>query len=99
MLETVVQKGGTGIQAAVYRYCVAGKTGTAYISGPKGYDKKHYMSSFVGMAPAKNPQLVVAVVIREPKNEHLGGLVAAPLFSKIMSGALRLLDILPTPST
>ena len=98
MLEAVVQKGGTGMQAAVYGYCVAGKTGTAYIAGPKGYDKHHYMSSFVGMAPVNNPQLVVAVVICEPKNEHFGGLVAAPLFSKIMSGALRLLDIPPISS-
>lgn len=96
MLETVVQKkGGTGTKAAVYQYCVAGKTGTAYIGGPKGYNKHHYMSSFVGLAPANNPQLVVAVVIREPQDEHFGGLVAAPLFSKIMTGSLRLLNIPP----
>lgn len=96
MLETVVQKGGTGTRAAVYGYRVAGKTGTAYIAGSKVYDKHRYMSSFVGMAPANDPQLVVAVVIREPQNKYFGGLVAAPLFSKIMSGALRLLDILPS---
>ncbi|MFW0094423.1 MAG: peptidoglycan D,D-transpeptidase FtsI family protein [Coxiella endosymbiont of Haemaphysalis qinghaiensis] len=96
MLETVVQKGGTGTRAAVYGYRVAGKTGTAYIAGSKVYDKRRYMSSFVGMAPANDPQLVVAVVIREPQNKYFGGLVAAPLFSKIMSGALRLLDILPS---
>lgn len=99
MLETVVQKGGTGTRAAVYGYRVAGKTGTTYIAGPKGYDKHHYMSSFVGLSPANNPQLVVAVVIREPQDEHFGGLVAAPLFSKIMSGSLRLLDIPPVPLT
>ena len=99
MLETVVQKGGTGTRAAVYGYRIAGKTGTAYIAGPKVYDKHRYISSFVGMAPANDPQLVVAVVIREPQDEHFGGLVAAPLFSKIMSGALRLLDIPPFPST
>lgn len=96
MLETVVQKGGTGTRAAVYGYRVAGKTGTAYIAGSKVYDKHRYMSSFVGMAPANDPQLVVAVVICEPQNKYFGGLVAAPLFSKIMSGALRLLDILPS---
>ena len=99
MLETVVQKGGTGMRAAVYGYCVAGKTGTAYIAGPKGYNKHHYMSSFVGIAPVNNPKLVVAVVICEPQDEHFGGLVAAPLFSKIMSEALRLLDIPSTLST
>lgn len=95
MLETVTQKGGTGTRGEIYGYRVAGKTGTAYIAGPNGYDKHHYMSSFVGMAPVNDSQLVVAVVIRDPQEKHFGGIVAAPLFSKIMSGALRLLDIPP----
>ncbi|WP_211924130.1 peptidoglycan D,D-transpeptidase FtsI family protein [Coxiella endosymbiont of Amblyomma nuttalli] len=98
MLETVTQKGGTGALGGVYHYRIAGKTGTAYISGPNGYDKHHYMSSFVGMASVNNPQLVVAVVIRDPREKHFGGVVAAPLFSKIMSGALRLLNISPDNS-
>lgn len=74
---------------------MAGKTGTAYIAGLNGYDKHHYMSSFVGMAPVNNPQLVIAVVIRDPQVKHFGGVIAAPLFSEIMSGSLRLLDIPP----
>ena len=94
MLETVVQK-GTGTRARVPGYRVAGKTGTAYIAGPNGYYKHRYMSSFVGVAPASNPRLVVAVVIRDPQDQHFGGIVAAPLFAKVMGGALRLLDIPP----
>lgn len=95
MLETVVQKGGTGTRAQVYGYRVAGKTGTAYIAGPNGYLKHHYVSSFVGIAPANKPCLVVAVIIRDPKGQHFGGIVAAPLFSKIMSATLRVLDVPP----
>ncbi len=95
MLETVVQRGGTGTRAQVPGYRVAGKTGTAYIAGPKGYNKHKYMSSFVGLAPASNPQLVVAVVVRDPQGQHFGGLVAAPVFSKVMGGALRVLNIPP----
>ncbi len=94
MLETVVKK-GTGTRASIVGYRVAGKTGTAYIAGPNGYDKNQYMSSFVGIAPVSNPELVVAVVIRDPKGEHFGGLVAAPVFAKVMSSALRILDIPP----
>lgn len=95
MLEAVVQ-GGTGSLAKVPGYRVAGKTGTANIAGKNGYDKQHYVSSFVGIAPVSNPRLVVAVVIKDPRGEqHLGGLVAAPVFSKVMTGALRLLNISP----
>ena len=60
-----------------------------------GYYRHHYVSSFVGMAPASHPRLVVAVVVRDPKGQHFGAMVAAPVFSKVMSGALRLLDIPP----
>ena len=95
MLETVVQKGGTGWRARVKGYRVAGKTGTAYIAGPGGYDKHKFIASFVGIAPVSHPQLVVAVIIRNPKGQHFGGIVAAPVFSKIMSGALRILNISP----
>ena len=98
MLETVVQKGGTGTRAQVYGYNVAGKTGTAYIAGPNGYFKHRYVASFVGIAAVNNPRLVVAVVIRDPQGQHFGGIVAASLFSKIMSGALRILDVPPDNS-
>lgn len=99
MLQSVVAKGGTGTRAAVAHYQVAGKTGTAYIANAHGYNKHAYMASFVGMAPAKDPQLVVAVDIRDPQGEHFGGEVAAPVFSKVMGGALRILNILPVVSS
>lgn len=96
MLETVLEPGGTAMRARVPDYFVAGKTGTAYIAGPHGYEKNHYMASFVGIAPVTNPRLVVAVVIRNPRRiAHFGGLVAAPAFAKIMGGALRFLNVTP----
>lgn len=95
MLEAVVERGGTGMRASVPGYRVAGKTGTAYIADNNGYDKHRYISSFVGLAPASNPQLVVAVVIREPQGQHFGGLVSGPIFAQVMSQALRILDIPP----
>lgn len=96
MLETVVQEGGTGKKAAVNGYRVAGKTGTVHKSVPGGYAKDRYVSLFVGLAPASLPRLVVVVMIDEPKTkEYYGGLVAAPVFEKIMSGSLRLLNIPP----
>lgn len=89
MLATVVQPTGTGWRAHVSGYQVAGKTGTAYIAQGKGYNENLYMSSFVGIAPLHDPKFVVAVVIRAPQHEHFGGIVAAPLFSRIMTDALR----------
>lgn len=94
MLEAVVQ-GGTGRRAQIKGYRVAGKTGTAYIATAKGYNKHRYVSSFVGIAPASDPKLVVAVVVRDPKGQHFGAIVAAPIFAKVMAGALRFLDISP----
>lgn len=95
MLESVVEKGGTGTRASVSGYRVAGKTGTAYISNGHGYDKHRHVASFVGLAPVSNPRLVVAVVVRDPKKRHFGGLAAAPVFAKVMGGALRILDVSP----
>lgn len=95
MLETVVEKGGTGRRAHVPGYRVAGKTGTAYIAGPHGYNKTKFIASFVGVAPVSNPSLVVAVVIREPQGQHFGGIVAAPVFAKVMATSLRVLNIAP----
>jgi cell division protein FtsI (penicillin-binding protein 3) len=97
MLETVLQQGGTGQLAKVHGYRVAGKTGTAYIAAPYGgYYKDRYVSSFLGVAPVSDPRLVVAVVIQDPRGkEHYGGLVAAPAFSQVMSGALRVMNIPP----
>ena len=96
VLESVVSQGGTGRHARIPGYRVAGKTGTAWIAGPKGYDKHRYVSSFVGIAPVSNPRFVVAVVIRDPQGKQfLGGYVSGPVFRKIMEGTLHLLNISP----
>jgi len=95
MLETVVTEEGTGTLAALPMYRVAGKTGTTHIASVNGYSDD-YISSFIGIAPASDPQLVCAVMIHKPRNtEYYGGLVAAPVFSRFMTAALRLLDIPP----
>jgi len=93
MLELAVQPGGTAPRARVSGYRVAGKTGTAHKLEEGGYAADRYVSSFVGLAPASNPRLVVAVMIDEPgAGEYYGGAVAAPVFSKVMGGVLRMLN-------
>ncbi|MBS0194249.1 MAG: penicillin-binding protein 2 [Proteobacteria bacterium] len=95
MLETVVTPQGTAPQAAVLGYRVAGKTGTARYSGTHGYSNI-YDSVFVGLVPASAPRLVMVVMIHNPKGSvYYGGLVSAPVFGKVMDGALRLMDIPP----
>jgi len=75
---------------------VAGKTGTVHKSRPGGYAEDDYIASFVGFVPASDPRLVMAVTIDEPRGEeHYGGQVAAPVFSRVMSEALRILNIPP----
>jgi len=93
MLELVVQPGGTAPLAQVAGYRVAGKTGTAHkLQNGRYVDR--YVSSFVGMAPASNPRLIVAVMVDEPSGrDYYGGLVAAPAFSSVMGAALRSLDV------
>ncbi len=94
MLELVVKPGGTAPRAQVAGYRVAGKTGTAHKLGPGGYLADKYVSSFVGMAPASNPRLIIAVMIDEPSSgQYYGGVVAAPVFSAVMAGALRMLSV------
>lgn len=96
MLEAVVDGNGSGRRARVPGYRVAGKTGTSRIAGPEGYNADRHISSFVGIAPVSKPKLIVAVVIHEPtKGGYYGGAVAAPLSSKVMRAALRILDIQP----
>jgi cell division protein FtsI (penicillin-binding protein 3) len=96
MMEEVVKKDGTAPLAAVQGYRVAGKTGTAHKSVAGGYADDRYLSVFAGMAPASAPRLVAVVVINEPSNgEHFGGVVAGPVFSSVMAGALRLLNVTP----
>ncbi len=94
MLEGVTSDEGTGPQARVPGYRVAGKTGTAHkiISGV--YSKSHYYSSFVGFAPVSAPKLIVAVVVDDPRGgAYYGGQVAGPVFSEVMGRSLRLLGV------
>jgi len=96
MLERVVEEGGTGTRAAVPGYRIAGKTGTVKKSGAGGYVEDSYLALFAGIAPASDPRLAMVVMIDEPRGEkYYGGVVAAPVFSRVMAGALRMLDIPP----
>jgi cell division protein FtsI (penicillin-binding protein 3) len=96
MLELAVQAGGTAPKAQVIGYRVAGKTGTAHKLEGRGYAANRYISSFVGFAPVSSPRLIVAVMIDEPSaGQHYGGAVAAPVFSEVVGGALRLLAVPP----
>lgn len=94
MLETVIVPPGGGVKAAVRNYRVAGKTGTSRTAVGGGYQKK-YISLFAGMVPASNPRMVGVVVIHNPQGVFYGALVSAPVFGKVMDGALRLLDVPP----
>ncbi len=96
MMETVLTKDGTAIEAVVPGYSAAGKTGTAKKATAHGYTEKSYFAVFAGMAPVENPRLIIAVMIDEPSaGKYYGGLVAAPVFSRVMAGALRILEIAP----
>jgi len=98
MMVAATQEGGTGTLAAVPGYEVAGKTGTAQKVDPVtgGYSVDKRLSSFVGFVPAGDPQLVILVMIDEPQEKTYGGLVAAPVFSRIASQALTHLRVPPT---
>lgn len=94
MLEMATQPGGTAPLARVNGYRVAGKTGTAHKLIDGKYAKNRYISSFVGFAPVSNPRLIVAVILDEPSaGKYFGGAVAAPVFSQVMTTALRLLNV------
>lgn len=96
MLRRAVSVEGTATRAQIASYPVAGKTGTVHKVGPEGYQDNKYIASFVGMAPADNPRIVAVAMIDEPSDSHyFGGQVAAPLFSKVAEGALRLLQVPP----
>ena len=99
MLELAVLPGGTAPKAQISGYRVGGKTGTAHKLEGRTYANK-YVSSFIGLAPASNPRLIVAVMIDEPSaGQYYGGTVAAPVFSQVMAGTLRLLAIPPDAPT
>ncbi len=95
MLKTVVSPAGTAAAAMIPNYTAAGKTGTAHQASAGGYAKNDYYAVFCGMVPASDPRLVGVVVVRDPRHGHFGGMVAAPVFRKVMEAALRLLDIPP----
>ena len=96
MLELAVQPGGTAPRAQIMGYRVAGKTGTAHKQEHGSYAPNKYISSFVGFAPASRPRLIIAVMIDEPSaGRYYGGAVAAPVFARVMEGALRILDVPP----
>ncbi len=102
LMEQVVEKGGTATRAAVVGYKVSGKTGTAFKSIAGGYSTDKIMAVFAGLVPASQPKIATVVVIDEPSRDvqqvgtlAQGGTVAAPVFSSVMSGALRLMDIPP----
>ncbi|MCW3149873.1 penicillin-binding transpeptidase domain-containing protein [Stutzerimonas stutzeri] len=98
MLRAVVEEeGGGGARAQVPGYHVGGKSGTAKkISGTGGYTKDAYRSFFAGVAPLSNPRIAAVVVVDEPsKGQYYGGLVAAPVFGKVMARALRLMNVAP----
>jgi len=94
LLEDVVAK-GTGKQAYIPGYRVGGKTGTAQKPGPNGYLPGKYVASFLGFAPADDPQIVGIVVLDEPQGRYQGGEVAAPVFKEVMEKALLYLNIPP----
>jgi cell division protein FtsI (penicillin-binding protein 3) len=97
MMEAVVGDEGTARRARVMGFRVSGKTGTAWkASETGGYSRNKYIAVFGGVVPASNPRIAAVVVIDEPTGgAYYGGEVAAPVFSAIMSGALRLLAIPP----
>jgi cell division protein FtsI (penicillin-binding protein 3) len=95
MLEGVVAPGGTASEVEVPGYEIAGKTGTAEKAIEGGYSETDYVASFVGFAPARDPELLVAVIVDEPLYEHSGGAVAAPVFGDIAEFALPYLGISP----
>jgi cell division protein FtsI (penicillin-binding protein 3) len=95
MMTAVTGPDGTGTEAALDGYLVAGKTGTAqkadYVAG--GYSRDKWLASFVGFVPADDPRLVISVVIDEPVIAHYGGTVAGPVFRRVARAALRHLGV------
>jgi cell division protein FtsI (penicillin-binding protein 3) len=100
MMETVVSREGTARLAEITGYRVAGKTGTTKKAAHGGYAAGRYLAVFAGMVPASNPRFVMVVVVDEPQGwGYYGGLVAAPVFARVMTDALRLYDVPPDNPT
>lgn len=100
MMEGVTTEGGTGMNAAVEGFRVAGKTGTAQKVDPitHGYSADKRTASFIGFVPAENPKLTILVIIDEPKTSPYGGVVAAPAFKSIAAQSLCYLNVPPSRS-
>ena len=99
MMQTVTEPGGTATRAAILGYHVAGKTGTARKSSGGGYSRR-YIAYFAGLVPVDRPRFSVTVVINDPDTSgggstYGGGWISAPLFARVMEGALRLMDVPP----
>ncbi|MFZ7125964.1 MAG: peptidoglycan D,D-transpeptidase FtsI family protein [Desulfobacterales bacterium] len=98
MMRMAVEADGTGTEAELDGYTSCGKTGTAQKVDESGtYAKGKYVSSFAGFAPLERPELAVVVVIDEPREDHYGGKVAAPVFRRIAQDALTYLNVAPSP--
>jgi cell division protein FtsI (penicillin-binding protein 3) len=98
MLERVATPEGTARRARVERYRVGGKTGTSRRNSGNGYEKGHYVSWFVGMAPMSDPRFVMAVMVDDPDPKaggYYGGTIAGPVFSKTMRDTMRLYNVTP----
>lgn len=94
MMESVVSSDGTALKAALPGYRVAGKTGTAHKAQAGGYNKNQYMSLFAGFAPVSDPRIAMVVVMDgAKKGGYYGGVVSAPVFSRVMGEALRLMNV------
>ncbi len=95
-IMTGVVKNGTGINAQIEGYSIAGKTGTAqkYIPG-KGYSNKKYVASFIGFLPVPNPQVAILIIVNEPQGAYYGSIVAAPAFKNVAQDVARYFNIFP----
>jgi cell division protein FtsI (penicillin-binding protein 3) len=93
MLEGVLAAGGTASEVSVPGYTLAGKTGTAQVAENGTYSETKYVASFIGFAPAQDPQLLVSVIVDQPQGDIYGGSVAAPAFGRIAAFALPYLGV------
>ena len=97
MLEGAVGEEGTGASASVPGYRVAGKTGTAEdLPASRASGKPEYTASFIGMAPAEDPRIILAVTLQHPQDGHFGGPVAGPVFADVMGYALQQRGVAPS---
>jgi len=100
ILKTVITEGGTGVNAALDGYTACGKTGTARKLDENGeYSNTRHTASFIGFAPADDPEIAILVIIDEPQGKYYGGIVAAPVFKQIAQQTLNYLNVPPEAGT